>query len=123
MKLIILLLVVGVAVLVLFILLRKPVPVDCSIATYVGPISEYKGNKKLVVAFTASWASMWKLTAEELKKLDKERFDLAILDQATHKTEIKRFGIAFLPSVALVENGKIVKSIQNLSSIEQIKDW
>ena len=97
--------------------------VDKSLATYGCEIAEYRGGKKLVVAFTASWASFWKLTEHELAKLDKTRFDLCILDEATDRDQIRKFGIDFLPTVALVEDGKLTKRIQNLASIDQLKDW
>lgn len=106
-----------------YLLVRKPRTADKSIATYHGPVSEYRGGKKLIVVFTASWASFWKLTAEELSKLDKQRFDLAILDQATDEAEIRKFSITFLPTVALVEEGRITRKVQNLSDIAQIRDW
>jgi preprotein translocase subunit SecG len=108
---------------VVFLHLRKPKPVDKSAATYTGEIEAYRGNKKLIVVFTASWASVWKLTAVELRKLDFTRFDLCILDDAVDRPEIKRHGITFLPTVALVEAGQLTKRVQNMTSIEQIKDW
>jgi len=108
---------------VVFLLLRKPSPVDKSLATYTGRVEDYRGSKKLIVAFTASWASVWKLTAAELKKLDFSRFDLCVLDDALDHPEIKRHGIDFLPTVALVEGGQLTKRVQNMTSIEQIKDW
>jgi hypothetical protein len=92
-------------------------------ATYRGPISEYAGSKKLVVAFTASWASAWMLSGEELKKIDRERFDLVILDDAVDHAEIQTFGVDFLPTVALIEGGRITRRVQNLTSIDQIRDW
>ena len=101
---------------------RKPKLVDKSLATYTGPTSDYAGNKKLVVAFTASWASFWKITEEELAKIDLSTFDLSIKDQEIDKDEIQKFGIKFLPTVLVIENGKITKQIQNLSKIEQLKE-
>ena len=50
-------------VIVGFFLTRKPRPVDHSLATYTGKIEDYRGKKKLLVVFTASWASVWKVTA------------------------------------------------------------
>lgn len=108
---------------VLFWIFRKPKVVDKSLATYTGKIEDYRGNKKLIVAFTASWASFWKLTESELQKLDKDAFDLCIVDDALEHSIVKSFGINFLPTVALVEHGKITKKIQNLSSIDLLKDW
>ena len=115
----------GVALLAFLALLltRKSKPVDTSLATYTGRIEDYRGDKKLVVVFTASWASVWKVTVEELRKLDFARFDLRIIDESTEHPEIKRHGITLLPTVALVENGRITKSIPNLTRINQIKDW
>jgi thioredoxin-like negative regulator of GroEL len=97
--------------------------IDKSLATYSGEVVDYRGSKKLVVAFTASWASFWKLTEQELAKLDKSRFELCILDENIDREQIRKFGIDFLPTVALVENGKITKRVRNLASIDQIKDW
>lgn len=113
------------SVLVALLLLRKPSVVNKSLATYTGKIEDYRGGKKLLVAFTASWASVSKITLEELKKLDLSRFDLCILDDddAVDQPEIKRLGIDFLPTIALVEDGKLTKRVQNMMSIEQIKDW
>ena len=108
---------------VVFWLLRRPKPVDKSFATYTDPIADHRGDKKLVVAFTASWASVWAATASELKKLDSEKFDLCILDASVDRDEVRRFGITFFPTVALIEHGKITKSAQNLMSIDQLKDW
>jgi thioredoxin-like negative regulator of GroEL len=105
------------------ILSRRTKSVDKSFATYKGNVANYDGKKKLIVVFTASWASAWKLTEQELKKLDFTKFDLCILDQSVDKDEIRKYGIDFLPTVALFEKGKIVKKVQNLSNIEQIKDW
>ena len=102
---------------------RKSKPVDKSLATYTGTIKDYRGDKKLVVAFTASWARVWSVTAEALKQLDFARFDLHILDDAIDRPEIKLYGITLLPTVALFENGVITKSIPNLTSIDQIRDW
>jgi hypothetical protein len=123
MKLAIVILVLCVIVAVLFLVLRKPKLVDKSFATYTGQASNYQGGKKLIVAFTASWASVWSLTASELQKLDKERFDLCILDATIDRDEVRRFGITFFPTIALVENGTITKRAQNVTSIEQLKDW
>lgn len=97
--------------------------VDKSLATYSGEVTGYRGGKKLVVAFTASWASSWKLTEGELAKLDKTRFDLCIIDEATDREQIRKFGVDLLPTVALVEDGKIAKRVQNLVSIDQLKAW
>ena len=122
----ILLIAFGVLALLAFLALlltRKSKPVDTSLATYTGRIEDYRGDKKLVVVFTASWASVWKVTVEELRKLDFARFDLRIIDESTEHPEIKRHGITLLPTVALVENGRITKSIPNLTCINQIKDW
>src|ERR1043165_1173407 len=121
-------LLIAVAVLVvlailLFLFTRKPKPVDTSLASYTGKIEDYKGDKKLVVVFTASWASVWKVTAEALRKLDFSRFDLKIIDDATDRPEIKHHGVPLLPTVALVENGRITRTIPNLTSVDQIKDW
>lgn len=123
MKVLGIVLAVAVLAAVVFFALRKPAPVDRSAATYTGPIGDYKGGKRLIIVFTASWASFWKLTAEEIKKIDRERFDVAILDQATDQAQIRQFGITFLPTVALFENGQLTKRVQNLTSIDQIKDW
>lgn len=106
-----------------FLFNRKPKPVDASLATYTGRIEDYRGDKKLVAVFTASWASVWKVTVEELRKLDFGRFDLRIVDDSTERPEIKRHGITLLPTVVLVESGRITKSIPNLTRIDQIKDW
>ena len=122
----ILLIIPGVLVLLVilfYLFIRKPKPVDKSLATYAGRIEDYQGDKKLIVVFTASWASVWKVTVEALRKLDFARFDLHILDDATDRPEIKRHGITLLPTVALVENGRMTKSIPNMTSIDQIKDW
>ena len=108
---------------VVFFATRKPKPVDKSIATYHRPVAEYSGGKKLIVAFTASWASVWQVTAVELAKLDHEKYDVCILDDAVDHEELAAFGIKFLPTVALVENGKIIKSVQNMMSIDQLKEW
>ena len=108
---------------VAFFLLRKPKLVDKSFATYGGRVADYKGKKKLVVAFTVTWASFWVVTASELKKLDTQKFDLCILDATVDQSEIRSFGITFFPTVALVEDGKILKSVQNLNSIELLKGW
>lgn len=120
------LLIIGILLAVGIVVLRlllKPKPVDKSAATYTGRIEDYRGNKKLVVVFTASWASVWNLTAVELRKLDFARFDLCILDDAIDRSEIKRHGITLLPTVALLEAGQFTKRVQNLTSIAQIKDW
>ena len=77
----------------------------------------------MIVVFTASWASVWKVTSKELRNLDFGRFDLHIVDDAVDRPVIKRFGITLLPTVARVENGHITKSIPNLLSIDQLKDW
>jgi hypothetical protein len=106
-----------------FLVLRKPKLVDKSFATYAGAIGDYRGGKKLIVAFTASWASVWAVTAPELRKLDTQKFDLCILDASVDRDEVRRFGITFLPTVALVEDGKITKRVQNLTSIDQLRDW
>lgn len=39
------------------------------------------------------------------------------------REEVRRFGVTFLPTVALVEDGKIAKRVQNLTSIDQLRDW
>ena len=122
----ILIIVLGVLMLLVFVyfaFIRKPNRVEKSLATYDGNIEDYRGNKKLIVVFTASWASVWKVTAEELQRLDFDRFDLSIIDDATERSEIKRHDITVLPTVALVENGRIAKSIPNLTSISQVEDW
>jgi thioredoxin-like negative regulator of GroEL len=106
-----------------FFVLRRPKPVDKSFATYSGEVADYRGGKKLVVAFTASWASVWAVAAPELRKLDAQKFDLCILDASVDRDAVRRFGITFLPTVALVENGKITKRVQNLTSIDQLRDW
>ena len=108
---------------VLFLVLRRPKPVDKSWATYTGPVADYQGGKKLVVVFTASWASVWPITERELKKLDREKFDLCILDTSVDRDEVRRFGITFFPTVALVEKGTIVKSVRNLTAFDQLEDW
>ncbi len=117
----IVLVLIGVA----YLALNKPKLVDKSNQTYTGKVSEYRGDKKLLVAFTASWASVWMLTNEELKKLDATKYDLLIFDEGIEadRQEIKRFGIDFLPTVALIESGKIIKKAQNLSDISQLTNW
>jgi len=112
-----------VVVVLALLVLRQPKPVDKSFATYTGGIGGYRGGKKLIVAFTASWASVWAVTAPELRKLDTQKFDLCILDASVDRDEVRRFGITFLPTVALVEDGKITKRVQNLTSIDQLRDW
>ena len=97
--------------------------IDKSIQTYSGKISDYKGNKKLIVAFTASWASVWVATSEEMKKIDREKFDLLILDAEIDANEIKEYNVDFFPTVAFIENGKISNRVQNLMSIKQIDGW
>ncbi|MHC4716696.1 MAG: YbbN family protein [Planctomycetota bacterium] len=86
-------------------------------------MADYPGEKKLIVAFTASWASVWPLTEQELRKLDRTKFDLCILDPATDQDQIRSFGVSFFPTVALIEDGKITKRVQNLTSIGQLRDW
>jgi hypothetical protein len=108
---------------VVFIIQRKPKLVDKSLATYVGKPEDYHGEKKLIVAFTAAWTGVWKLTEGELKKLDYSRYDLCILDTSVERSEIQRYKIDFFPTVALFENGTITKRVQNMTSIDQIKDW
>ncbi len=122
-KIILAIAVLCVVSMVLFLVLRKPKPVDKSFATYTGAVGDYRGGKKLVVAFTASWAGVWAVSAPELRKLDTQKFDLCILDATVDRDEVRRFGITFLPTIALVEDGKITKRVQNLTSIEQLKDW
>lgn len=108
---------------VLFWLLRKPRAIDQSLASYAGKIEDYRGDKKLIVAFTAPWASVWKLTEAELGKLDRTRFELCIVDAAVDREIVKTLRIDFFPTVARVENGKTTKRIQNLTKIDQLKDW
>lgn len=123
MKIAIITIVVVLVASVVYLVIRKPKAIDKSLATYTGPVVEYAGEKKLIVAFAASWASVWIVTEQELGKLDRSKFDLCILDQAYDQDEIRSFGITFLPTVALIEDGKIIKREQNLMSIDQLKDW
>lgn len=114
--------ILAVLALVTFLALKKPKPVDKSLATYTGKIEDYSGSKRLIVVFTASWASVWKVTAEALKQVDRARFDLSIVDD-TDRATINKYGVTILPTVALIQNGRITKSVPNLTTIDQIKDW
>ncbi len=67
MKSVIIIVIVLAEIVGLILLTHKPKTVDKSSSTYRGNVADYHGPKKLIVAFTASWASVWKLTEQELK--------------------------------------------------------
>src|SRR4051812_8479196 len=113
--------VVGIGIIVLA--CRPKKVVDRSMQTNAGSIEGYRGNKKLLVAFTASWASVWAATKEELRKIDHAKYDLAVVDVGTDRDAVSKWGIDILPTVALVEDGKIVKKQPNLMDIKQIEAW
>ena len=123
MKYIIASLLIVVIGIIVYAMVRKPRLVDKSLATFHGHIRDYHGDKRLVVAFTASWASVWIATCEELRKLDRDKFDLCILDGAVDSDEISQWGVRFFPTVALVQDGEIIDQVQNLTNIDQLADW
>jgi hypothetical protein len=74
MKYALLILAVLVVVAIAYYLMRKPSePIPEVVSTYEGRPEEHTGDKILLVAVYAKWASVWRATAEVLSGLDTSR--------------------------------------------------
>ena len=89
--------------------------------TYRGDPFAYAGNKTLVVAVYAGWASVWTAATEsELAKLDMEKYDLCLVSADNDREMTKRLGADIVPTVFVFRDGKVAESFPNLMSVEAI---
>jgi hypothetical protein len=92
--------------------------------TYDGELQEYRGNKILVAAVYAHWAPLWKVTEAELAQIDPTEYDLALVNADRKMEALKSIGIELVPMVprvVVIKNGKVLKTLRNMTSIAQLK--
>ena len=111
------LLVVG---LIAFVMTRKPEPITEVVATYDGNPEEYNGNKTLLVAVHAKWASVWRATAEVLANLDTEQYDIKLLNADEDRDAVKALGVDIIPTVIVFKDGAEIARLPNMMNANQL---
>lgn len=100
---------------------RKPSePVATVVPTFDGPIEQYNGGKTLLVAVHADWASVWRATAEALSKVDRERYDIKLIDADHNRQMVRDMGVTMVPMVIVFRDGKEVARLPNMMSLDQL---
>ena len=89
-------------------------------STYDGDPFAYDGNKTLVVAVYAPWASVWKVTESELAKLNLQRYDLRLVSADSERELARRLGTNIVPTVFVFRDGKTLQSFPNLMRIDEL---
>jgi len=120
MKTALILLAIAVLIALAWAFLRKSNYEPAIPSTYTGDPFAYDGNKTLVVAVYAPWASVWRATEPELAKLDLSKYDLRLVSADREAELARRFGGTIVPTVYVFQNGKIVKTLPNLMRIEDV---
>lgn len=114
------LLLIAVAVIVWF-LTRKPRESAVAVtSTYDGPIDRYSGDKTLLVAIHARWASVWPATADALSKVDIAKYDIKLIDADQNKEAVHDLGVKIIPTVIVYNSGKEVTRLPNMMSLDQL---
>lgn len=111
---------VGILLAVGWLLIRRPKYEPTIESTYQGEPMEYQGEKTLIVAVYAPWAGVWNVTEAELAKLDKTRYDLALISADNEKERVRSLQVEIVPTVLVIRDGKILKRLPNLMSLDQI---
>ena len=88
--------------------------------TYEGPIDQYRGGKTLLVAVHASWASVWRATAEALTKADPALYDIKLIDADRDAQAVRDLGVDIIPTVIVFKDGHEVARRPNMMSIDQL---
>lgn len=90
------------------------------VATYNGPIDQYKGGKVLLVAIHARWASVWPATADALSKADPAKYDIKLIDADQNKQAVHDLDVKIIPTVIVCRDGKEVARLPNMMSVDQL---
>jgi hypothetical protein len=90
------------------------------IPTYDGPIHQYNGSKTLLVAVHARWASVWLATADALSKIDREKYDIKLIDADQNRQTVHDLGVKIIPTVIVYRDGKEVTRLPNMMSLDQL---
>lgn len=88
--------------------------------TYEGAIDHYRGGKILLVAVHASWAPVWRVTAEALTKADPVLYDLKLIDADRDKQAVRDLGVDIVPTVIVYKDGHEVGRCPNMMSLDQL---
>jgi hypothetical protein len=117
------LIVIGVVVVVAilgYLARRRREPAVALSPTYDGAIDQYRGGKTLLVAVHASWAPVWRATAEALTKVDPALYDIKLIDANRDKHAVRDLGVEIIPTVIAYKDGHEVARCPNMMSIDQL---
>jgi hypothetical protein len=118
-----LLVLIGLVILIAIVwvvLKRKPYEPTIQ-STYQGEPSDYRGGKTLLVAVYAPWAPVWQATEAELAKVDKSKYDILLVSADREKDKVRTLGVNIVPTVLVIQDGKTIKTLPNMMSIDQIQ--
>jgi len=90
-------------------------------STYSGDPFAYDGDKTLVVAVYAPWASVWKVTESELAKLDLSKHDLRLVSADSERELSKRLGTKIVPTVFVFRDGQVVQMLPNMMRLQDLQ--
>ncbi len=105
---------------VIYALSRKSEPITEVIATYDGRPEDYNGNKTLLVAVHAKWASVWRVTAEVLANLDTKKYDIMLINADNDSAAVKKLGVDIIPTVIVFKDGSEVTRLPNMMNVDQL---
>ncbi len=95
-------------------------PIPEVYASYTGRPEDYSGDKILLVAVYADWASVWRMTAQVLSELDPDKYDIQLIDANSNPEMVKSLGADIIPTVIVFQNGKETGKHPNLTSAEDL---
>jgi hypothetical protein len=97
---------------------RNPVPeVNPS---YDGDPASHDGDKTLLVAIYADWASVWKATADVLAKVDRTKYDIKLIEADGNREAVRKLGVDIVPTVIVYRDGKEIARLPNMMSADQL---
>lgn len=106
--------------LIVFTLTRKSESIPKVNATYNGLPEDHRGEKTLLVAVHAKWASVWLVTAGVLANLDSDKYDIMLINADDSHDAVKSLGVEIIPTVIVYQHGKEIARLPNMMNADQL---
>lgn len=85
-------------------------------------LKELTQNKLVLLDFYASWCAPCHMLEHELEELSDEKYDIVKIDIDENEQLAKEYGIMVVPTMIILNNGKVEKKVTGYHTKNQITE-
>ena len=86
-------------------------------------LKELTQNKWVLLDFYASWCAPCHMLGHELEELSDEKYDIVKIDIDENEQLAKEYGIMVVPTMIILNNGKVEKKVTGYHTKNQITEF